>query len=141
VEVDLDSDLPPVPLLRNEFNQVILNLIVNAAHAIADVTAGGSAGKGKITISGRALAGQAEIRVIDTGSGIPEAARAKVFEPFFTTKEVGKGTGQGLAIAYSVIVDKHQGSITFDTSVGTGTTFIIRLPLVDLHPPQPSENN
>jgi two-component system NtrC family sensor kinase len=69
--------------------------------------------------------------VADTGAGSPEGARAKVFEPFFTTKAVGKGTGQGLAIAYSVVVDKHQGSIAFDTELGRGTTFVIGLPLID----------
>jgi len=131
VDLDMDPELPLVPVLRNEFNQVILNLIVNAAHAIGDVTAGGAEGKGKITITGRLREDRVEIRVADTGSGIPESARAKVFEPFFTTKAVGKGTGQGLAIAYSVVVDKHQGSIAFDTEAGRGTTFIIGLPLVD----------
>lgn len=131
VELDLPDKLPLVPALRNEFNQVILNLIVNAAHAIGESTAGGSQGKGKITITGRLLGEQVEIRIKDTGAGIPESARAKVFEPFFTTKEVGKGTGQGLAIAYSVIVDKHQGSIAFESEVNRGTTFIICLPLAD----------
>lgn len=130
VEVDMPADLPLVPVLRNEFNQVILNLIVNAAHAIGDVTAGGAEGKGKIQISGRETETGIEIRVSDTGGGIPESVRGKVFEPFFTTKGVGKGTGQGLAIAYSVIVDKHQGSIAFESEMGRGTSFIIGLPLV-----------
>jgi signal transduction histidine kinase len=71
--------------------------------------------------------------VSDTGTGIPEGARAKVFEPFFTTKEVGKGTGQGLSMAYNCIVKRHRGSINFETELGAGTTFVIRLPLV---PPQ-----
>jgi len=131
VELDMDASLPLVPALRNEFNQVILNLLVNAAHAIGEVTAGGSQGKGKISIVGRMQGEQVEIRVSDTGAGIPEGVRARVFEPFFTTKEVGKGTGQGLAIAYSVIVDKHQGSIAFETEVNRGTTFVICLPVVD----------
>jgi len=131
VELDMAPELPLVPALRNEFNQVILNLVVNAAHAIGESTAGGARGKGKIRIVGRIVGEQVEIRISDNGAGIPEAARAKVFEPFFTTKEVGKGTGQGLAIAYSVIVDKHQGSIAFETEVNRGTTFIICLPLVD----------
>ena len=131
VQLDMDPELPLVPALRNEFNQVILNLIVNASHAIADATLGGSRGKGKIAITGRARGEQVEIRISDTGAGIPESARAKVFEPFFTTKAVGKGTGQGLAIAYSVIVDKHQGSIAFETELGVGTTFVVCLPLVD----------
>jgi len=131
VELDMDAGLPLVPALRNEFNQVILNLLVNAAHAIGEATAGGSQGKGKIRIVGRMQGEQVEIRVSDTGAGIPESVRARVFEPFFTTKEVGKGTGQGLAIAYSVIVDKHQGSIAFETEVNRGTTFVICLPVVD----------
>jgi len=133
VEINLDPGLPLVPILRNEFNQVILNLIVNAAHAIAETTDGGAARKGKITITGREHEGAVELRVSDDGAGIPETARARVFEPFFTTKEVGKGTGQGLAIAYSVIVDKHRGSISFETERGVGTTFVIRLPLAPLN--------
>lgn len=139
VELDIEPDLPLVPLLRNEFNQVILNLIVNAAHAIGDRAASGAEGKGKIAISARVRAGQMEIRVTDTGMGISETARDKVFEPFFTTKPVGKGTGQGLAIAYSVVVDKHQGVISFDSEVGRGTTFVIHLPLEA--PPMSSVTN
>ena len=139
VELDMDPGMPLVPALRNEFNQVILNLIVNAAHAIGESTAGGSQGKGKIRITGRTLGDHIEIRVSDTGAGIPENARAKVFEPFFTTKEVGKGTGQGLAIAYSVVVDKHQGSISFETEVNRGTTFVICLPVVDSASAIPAE--
>jgi signal transduction histidine kinase len=69
------------------------------------------------------------IHVADTGCGIPEACRARIFEPFFTTKEVGKGTGQGLAIAYDVITRKHGGSLAFSTVMGEGTTFTIRLPI------------
>ncbi len=130
VELEFAPDLPFVPILRNEFNQVVLNLIVNAAHAIADVTTtGGSTGKGRITISVKRVGDVAEVKISDTGGGIPEQHRKRVFEPFFTTKEVGKGTGQGLAIAYSVIVDKHGGTISFETEQGLGTTFIIALPL------------
>jgi len=139
VELDMAAELPLVPALRDEFNQVILNLIVNAAHAIGESTTGGALGKGKISITGRMLGEQVEIRISDTGAGIPEGARAKVFEPFFTTKEVGKGTGQGLAIAYSVIVDKHQGTIAFETEVNRGTTFVICLPLADSAASQPAE--
>lgn len=141
VELEMAPELPLVPALRNEFNQVILNLIVNAAHAIAEVTSGGAQGKGKIRIVGRTLGEQVEIRISDTGGGIPEGVRARVFEPFFTTKEVGKGTGQGLAIAYSVIVDKHQGSISFETEANRGTTFIICLPLVDNAAPSTPEGS
>jgi signal transduction histidine kinase len=137
VELDFDDTLPPVPLLRNEFNQVILNLIVNAAHAISAATDDGAMGKGRIRIQTRNEGTQVVVRVSDTGSGIPERIRARVFEPFFTTKPVGKGSGQGLAIAYSVIVDKHRGTIAFETQEGVGTTFIVHLPL-SMDPPKDS---
>jgi signal transduction histidine kinase len=74
------------------------------------------------------------VSISDTGNGIPESVRARVFDPFFTTKEVGRGTGQGLAIARSVIVDKHGGALTFETRLGKGTTFIIRLPVAGKNP-------
>jgi len=128
VVTDFDPALPLVPCLPGEFNQVILNLVVNAAHAIADVVGKGGAEKGKIGIQTRDCPECVEIRISDTGSGIPEKVRARIYEPFFTTKEIGKGTGQGLAIARSVVVDKHGGSIDFETQDGTGTTFIVRLP-------------
>ncbi len=129
LEIDFDQNLPPVPCLPGEFNQVILNLIVNAAHAIGDVVGVNSGRKGRIKVSTRREGDGVEIRVTDTGTGIPEAVRGRVFDPFFTTKAVGKGSGQGLAIARSVIVDKHAGVIRFETEVGRGTTFIVRLPL------------
>jgi two-component system NtrC family sensor kinase len=130
VQTDFDPDLPPVSCLPGEFNQAILNIVVNAAHAIADKT-GGKA-KGLISVRTRHKEGdKVEIRISDTGTGIPVAARGRVFDPFFTTKEVGKGTGQGLAIARSVVVDKHQGEISFETELGEGTTFIISLPQDD----------
>ena len=127
---EFDAALPPVPVLPGEFNQIILIIVVNAAHAIADVVGDGAKGKGTITVSTRRDDGWAEIRIRDTGTGIPEKARKKIFEPFFTTKGVGKGTGQGLAIAHSVVVGKHGGTIHFETESGKGTTFVIRLPLV-----------
>lgn len=126
---DFDADLPPVTCLPGEFNQVILNLVVNAAHAIGDTLKPGETRKGTITVSTRRDGDWVEVRVGDTGTGIPDHARGKIFDPFFTTKGVGKGTGQGLAIARSVIVDKHGGTIGFETAVGQGTVFIIRLPL------------
>ncbi|HEX72599.1 MAG TPA: PAS domain-containing protein, partial [Candidatus Hydrogenedentes bacterium] len=125
---DFDAGLPLVPCLAGEFNQVILNIIINAAHAIADA-ARDSQMKGAITISTRLDGDWVEIRIQDTGTGIPEHARNRVFDPFFTTKEVGKGTGQGLAIARNVIVEKHGGTLTFETEPGRGTTFIIHLPI------------
>jgi signal transduction histidine kinase len=126
---DLDPNLPLVPCLPGDFNQVILNLVVNAAHAIADTKNEGKKSKGTISISTRHDGDWVEIRIGDTGTGIPEKHRAKIFTPFFTTKEVGKGTGQGLALARSVIVGKHRGSINFETELGKGTVFIIQLPL------------
>lgn len=126
---EFDPELPLVTCLPGEFNQVILNLVVNAAHTIGDTMKDGRGSKGTITVTTRRAGDWAEVRIRDTGTGIPESARAKIFEPFFTTKAVGKGTGQGLAIARSVIVDKHGGTITFDTELGKGTVFIIRLPL------------
>jgi PAS domain S-box-containing protein len=129
VVTDFDTSLPPVPVLPGEFNQVILNLLINAAHAIGDVVGDGTRGKGTITIRTRRDGDWAEVQVQDTGAGIPEKIRDRIFDPFFTTKPVGKGTGQGLAIAHAVIVDKHGGSIGFETEVGQGTTFHIRLPL------------
>jgi PAS domain S-box-containing protein len=125
---DLTPDLPLVPCLLGQFNQVILNMIVNATHAIADVVKSTGA-KGTISIATRSVDGWAEVRITDSGTGIPEEIRRKIFDPFFTTKEVGKGTGQGLAIAHSVIVDKHHGTISLESEVGRGSTFIVRLPL------------
>ena len=128
LETDLDPLLPPVWCLPAELNQVILNMITNAAHAVGDVVGDGSDKKGLITISTLSKGDVVEIRISDTGAGIPEKIRSRVFDPFFTTKEVGKGTGQGLAISRSVIVDKHGGAITFETEQGKGTSFIIHLP-------------
>jgi PAS domain S-box-containing protein len=125
---DLDPGLPLVPCLQDEFNQVLLNLIINAAHAIGDTLGRGEGTKGTITISTRKQGDWVEIKLKDTGAGIPEEIRTKIFDPFFTTKEVGKGTGQGLAISHAVIVDKHGGTINYETEMGKGTTFIIRLP-------------
>lgn len=130
LETDFDPQLPLVPCFPGEFNQVILNLLVNAAHAIEEVNAANPAGAmGVIRVSTRVTGNSVEVRISDTGTGIPEAIRARLFEPFFTTKAVGKGTGQGLSIARAVIVDKHGGSIDLTSEPGAGTTFIIRLPL------------
>lgn len=129
VVTELDPQLPLVMCLPGEFNQAILNLVVNAAHAIGDVFKDGTTPKGKITVQTRRDGEWVEVRIADTGTGIPEAVRGRTFEPFFTTKGVGKGTGQGLAIARSVIVNKHGGTIHFETETGRGTTFVIRLPV------------
>jgi len=124
------GDLPPVLCHVGDLNQVFLNLIVNAAHAIGDVV-GKSGGKGTIRITTSQEGDSVRIDISDTGAGIPEAIRPRIFDPFFTTKEVGKGTGQGLSIARSIVVTKHHGSLTFESEVGKGTTFTIRLPIGD----------
>ncbi len=130
LETDFDSALPLVPCFPGEFNQVILNLLVNAAHAIEEANASKPSGStGQIRVSTRQMDDSVEIRISDTGAGIPEAIRSRVFDPFFTTKPVGKGTGQGLSIARAVIVDKHGGTIDLLSEPGKGTTFILRLPL------------
>jgi PAS domain S-box-containing protein len=129
LQTDLAADLPFVPCFIAEFNQCILNLIVNAAHAIGDAIKQQPGSKGLITITTKLDGEFAEIRVADTGTGIPEIHRPHIFEPFFTTKDVGRGTGQGLALVYNSIVKKHGGTTSFDTETGKGTTFILRLPL------------
>ncbi|MCC6624632.1 MAG: hypothetical protein IT385_25510 [Deltaproteobacteria bacterium] len=120
------GELPPVPCRGGEMNQVFLNLVVNAAHAIAERVAEGE--RGRITITTRVDGTFVEIAIGDTGTGIPEAIRDRIFDPFFTTKEVGKGTGQGLSISRSV-VEKHGGELRFETELGRGTTFFVRLPI------------
>jgi signal transduction histidine kinase len=122
------GDLPAIPAYKNELCQVMINLIVNAAHAIESASKDAPR-PGVIRIETRAEARVVAIAVSDNGCGIPEAAREKIFDPFFTTKEVGKGTGQGLALARTTIVDKHRGEIDVDSEVGVQTTFTIRLPM------------
>ena len=131
VETHLDPDLPLVPGFAGEMNQVILNMIVNAAHAIESHIGRASLEKGLITVTTRSLPGAVEIIIGDSGCGMPPHVVERIFDPFFTTKEVGKGTGQGLAISHSVVVDKHGGTIVVDSEPGGGTKFIIRLPLTE----------
>ena len=130
VRTCLDPDLPLVPCLAGEINQALLNLVVNAAHAIADVSPRGGCGLGTITLTTRREGNWVEVSVADTGTGIAENVRERVFEPFFTTKEVGRGTGQGLTLVHAVVVKRHGGSIWLDSEVGKGTTFFVRLPIV-----------
>jgi two-component system, NtrC family, sensor kinase len=121
------GDLPLVVCSLSDMNQVFLNLLVNAAHAIGDVVRS-TGGKGTIRLETRVDGPAVLISIADTGAGIPENIRDRIFDPFFTTKEVGRGTGQGLAIARSV-VDRHRGNLTFESEAGKGTTFYIRLPI------------
>lgn len=134
VTTDFDESLPRVSCYAGEFNQVILNLLVNASHAVGDVVKESPQTKGIIKFKTKREDSWVEIQIQDTGKGIPEEISNKVFEPFFTTKEVGKGTGQGLALAHSVVVKKHAGKIWFESTVGNGTTFFIRLPMGETTP-------
>ena len=124
---DFDPGLPLVFCLPAELNQVFLNMIVNAAHAMGDVLCDGA--KGTLTVRTRHNTDWVEISIGDTGGGMTEEVKSRIFDPFFTTKPVGRGTGQGLAISHTVIIEKHRGSIAVDTAPGRGTTFTIRLPL------------
>lgn len=128
IEPILEPDLPMVECLPGDINQVLLNLLVNAAQAIEERVGGGSDTKGKIVVRTWSDGECVMVSVTDDGAGIPEEARDRIFEPFFTTKEVGKGTGQGLWIAHSLI-EKHGGSLTFESEVGKGTTFTVTLPI------------
>ena len=123
---DIVTEFGEIPLIEcypGELNQVFLNIIVNAAHAIED----GRKGRGKITVVTAPTENGVEIRISDTGNGIPEPIRSRVFDPFFTTKDVNRGSGQGLNIAYRIIHQQHRGTLTFNTETGAGTTFIINL--------------
>jgi two-component system NtrC family sensor kinase len=124
------APLPPVVCFGSDLNQVFLNLIVNAAHAMEDK----QAGRGQLGIRTSLDGDHAMIAISDTGSGIPEANRERIFDAFFTTKEVGRGTGQGLAISRSIVVDRHGGTLTFDSKVGVGTTFYVRIPIAGPRP-------
>lgn len=127
--------IPLVPCHIGEINQVLLNLVVNASHAIGDLF-GESGSRGTITIRSRSDEESVTVEVEDTGCGIPEDVRSRVFDPFFTTKQVGRGTGQGLSLAHAIITEKHHGTIDFTTRIGEGTTFRIVLPLQPVSDPE-----
>ncbi len=131
LKLELDYNLPEIPCYESELNQVILNLIVNAADAIHENFEKGNIDKGVIIISTFREEYNAIITISDNGGGIPEDIRDKIFNPFFTTKDVGKGTGQGLPLSFSIIHEKHSGTLSYETEMGEGTTFIIKLPLED----------
>lgn len=129
INTNYDCNLLPLWCHINAIGQVILNMIVNAAHAIeAKLGKTPTGNKGLISISTKQCDNAIEIKISDTGVGIPKNIHNKIFDPFFTTKDVGRGTGQGLAIAYDVICIKHNGSIEFATEDGVGTTFTLKLP-------------
>jgi len=120
------GDLPPINAKGSEINQVILNILVNAAQAIESKKRDK---KGSIEIRTSSSGENVMIEIQDDGPGIPEEARMKIFDPFFTTKEPGKGTGLGLSISYDIIVAKHGGRLNVDSVPGKGTTFTIALPV------------
>lgn len=121
------AELPPVVCSVSDLNQAFLNLIVNAAHAVEEASAGGR--RGTIGVRTRREGAEVVIEISDTGGGIPAAIRDRVFDPFFTTRDVGSGRGQGLAQTRAIIVDRHHGSISFTSEPGHGTTFAVRLPI------------
>ncbi|GEM_PF-1253552 len=127
MKTDLDAELPTVPGYLGELNQVFLNIIINAAHAIEESIKKDE--KGLIHIRTFQKNHSVLIEISDTGCGISEENKNRVFDPFFTTKEVGKGTGQGLTLAYAVITQKHGGQIWFESREKEGTTFYIELPI------------
>ena len=130
---DVDTDFAEVPAIRcnaGELNQAFLNLIVNAAHAIADVVAQ-TGERGRIRVSTARDGDEAVIQITDTGCGMTQEVQARIFDPFFTTKEAGRGTGQGLSLARLIIVEQHRGTITVRSVPQQGTTFEVRLPVTD----------
>ena len=127
VETDLADDVTAVACRLSDINQVVLNLVVNAAHAIADQRkALDQRELGLICVSARKVGENVEVRVSDSGGGIPESVQERIFDPFFTTKEVGQGTGQGLSLAHEVM-EQHDGTVRFETGP-SGTTFILEWP-------------
>ncbi|MFQ3276781.1 MAG: two-component system NtrC family sensor kinase [Colwellia sp.] len=131
LETQFDDDLPEIMCIRDELNQVFLNIIVNAAHAIEDSKINDAQQNGKIEIVVSKQDDDIIIKITDNGKGMPPEIRERIFDPFYTTKGVNKGTGQGLNLAYAVIVDRHNGSIHACSEVGVGTTFVISLPIAN----------
>lgn len=125
LDLDFDPELPEVACRVDQINQVILNLVVNAAHAIGAT----EAGQGRIGLRTKVAGECVCIEVSDTGTGMAEEVRSRVFEPFFTTKDVGKGTGQGLAMVRNIVVNTHGGSIDCESELGVGTTFRVTIPI------------
>ena len=130
MQTEFDPDLPLIPILADEMGQVILNLLTNAAYAIAEKQKEtGTAAPGEIMISSKVVSDFCEVQICDTGTGMSEEVKQRMFEPFFTTKEVGKGIGQGLTTSYDIVVNKHNGVFECQTELGKGTCFTLRLPL------------
>ncbi|MBI1933844.1 MAG: PAS domain S-box protein [Ignavibacteriales bacterium] len=133
IETDFDDSISTILCLPNEITQVIINMIINAAHALEDKYSGSENLLGKIKIKTRLNISNADIYISDNGIGMSKEVLNRIYDPFFTTKEVGRGTGQGLSIAYDIIVEKHQGNIEVESEIGIGSTFKISLPVQDIH--------
>ncbi|MCW8889692.1 MAG: ATP-binding protein [Sedimenticola sp.] len=127
--MDLADDLPKILCVPDQINQVFLNLIVNAAHAISDTLKESDSSMGVITIATKKLDDAIEVRISDSGTGVPDDIKGRIFDPFFTTKVVGKGTGQGLCIAYTTVAERHGGNLQVDDNPEGGAVFIVTLPL------------
>jgi two-component system NtrC family sensor kinase len=127
LELELEESLPALPMLADQIGQVVVNLVTNAAHAVEERYAGTDS-RGLIRVSSRMVDDGIEISIADNGRGIPERVRDRVFDPFFTTKAVGKGTGQGLPICRTIVVQRHGGQLSFETEIDSGTRFIVTLP-------------
>ncbi len=136
---EFDPNLGPVPVIANEVEQVLLNLLKNAAQAIHQRDDEEEGEQGRIILRTRLNPPWAEIQVEDNGSGMPENVRKRIFEPFFTTKEVGQGTGLGLSVSYFIITNNHKGQMEVQSELGQGTCFTLRLPLGDELPPLPAQ--
>ena len=140
LETHLATELPMVVCEIDEINQVFLNFIINAVHAIQEAKARKLLERGKIIISTECLDdNEVVISVTDTGIGIPDSNLERIFDPFFTTKPVGKGTGQGLSLAHSIIVKEHGGRIEVKSEENKGTTFTIHLPICPAEKGDPAE--
>ncbi|MEE9101349.1 MULTISPECIES: ATP-binding protein [Pseudomonas] len=135
---EFDPRLGPVPVIANEVEQVLLNLLKNAAQAIHLRDDEEEGELGRIILRTRLNPPWAEIQVEDNGCGMPEKVRKRIFEPFFTTKEVGQGTGLGLSVSYFIITNNHKGQMEVQSELGLGTCFTLRLPLgADVTSPPP----
>src|SRR5690606_9790019 len=128
IERDFDPELGKVPCIANELEQVLLNLLKNAAQAIHHRDDGTP---GRILLRTRLNPPWAEIQVEDNGIGMSEAVRKRIFEPFFTTKDVGEGTGLGLSVSYFILTNNHKGQMEVTSMPGQGTQFTLRLPLAE----------
>jgi two-component system NtrC family sensor kinase len=133
VRLELDPEIPNIPCRAAELSQVFVNMLVNSADALPEPPTGAAVPSGVITISSTLQNDQVSVTVQDNGIGIPAQVIDRIFDPFFTTKPFGKGTGQGLAIAHDIVVNRHRGALCVDSDPNRGTTFTIRLPLVQTH--------